>query len=211
MRSKTYQFVFLVTYQFGRYAPGVIPTETKTRVAELLRTGWTQPAIAAELALPLRTVRYLAETLGEIAQSPDRVRGGRRRRDGSPPAPKPLPAPTPKPRPVAGPPPIAPADGVDALALVRSLLADARRDYSKAAGSFDAGNATKFARIAAQLTPVLARLEKATQEDGDVIRLPRDQIEAKRRELREILRKLTSDAPRCADCGREIRASWGEQ
>ena len=194
----------------------MISSEVKAKVQELLTQGWTQSQIAEHLGVPAHRITYLARVLG----APRRTRG-QPRKDGvavvrRKPAPKP-PIPLAPPLDPVDDPPATDAtaatdatDATDALGLVRSLMADARRDYTRAAKSYDAGNATKFARIAAQLTPVLARLEKATAEEGDVIRLPRDQIEAKRKELRDKMRQLCADLPRCADCGRALRVSWGE-
>lgn len=139
-----------------------------------------------------------------------------------PPDPIPLEDPPPPPKPIVLRPPPVPVDltpcatpadvgsATDALGLVRSLLASARADYDRASASYDAASATKFARIAAQLTPVLARLERVSQEYGDVIRIPRDDLDKRREILKERLRALTADLPRCASCGRELRVSWAE-
>ena len=193
----------------------VISTEEKTKVQELLTQGWTQAKIAEHMGIPVHRVTYLARVL----DTPRRTRGQPRKDGGATvrrktkPKPEldfkvsPAPAVSDDDGDALEPAPL--SDDVDALGLVRALMASARRDYDRAAKSHDAGNATKFARIAAQLTPVLARLEKSTKEDGDVIKIPRDQLESKRKELCDKLRLLTADLPRCVDCGRALRVSWG--
>lgn len=70
--------------------------------------------------------------------------------------------------------------------------------------------AQQLGRDAAQLANTVARLEKGTAEDADVVRMSREDIETAAQAIRERLQKYADRPLLCAHCSRELSVAWGE-
>ena len=97
---------------------------------------------------------------------------------------------------------------VDSLAEARRLL---RRNYGLAKKAEAVGNysaAQRAQRDAANMLPVIARLEKAAAEVTDGVRITRADIEAAREKVRARIAALTQAPLACAHCGHALRVQW---
>ena len=127
--------------------------------------------------------------------------------------PAPLKAPAPLPAHMSPPPALAmaPLDTPDAPALqvVRELLAQAREQFARATQAGDSNGAQRYARTAAGLTPVLARLERAEQDASDAIVVSRAECERIEESLTERIKGVCNRPLLCSKCSRELSVSWG--
>ena len=105
--------------------------------------------------------------------------------------------------------PEAPDDGAPALQVVRELLAEARHQFAISTSLGDSGAAQRYARTAAGLTPVLARLEREFREDDGSIRVTAADIAAANERLNERLAAICARPLHCAECSRALSVSWG--
>jgi len=177
------------------------------------------PKVLADI-LALRARGYSHERIGEAVGIPRRSvsRALARHEQGAPPQ-EPTRRPVPRP-PVPRPPPDdddpdpdAPAideGSEDALTRTRTLLADVRRQRLAAEASGDDVTAARLARVEATILPVLARVERASVEDEDVLRLSRADLSLAQHAVRERIRSLLSQPICCSECGRRLRIAWVE-
>ncbi|OFV82006.1 MAG: hypothetical protein A2Y78_00280 [Acidobacteria bacterium RBG_13_68_16] len=96
-------------------------------------------------------------------------------------------------------------EGAGLAEVLRSLLDAAGRSAHEAAAVHDHGAASRHARTAAILAPVLARLEIADRGDEDAITIPRAEIAAARARLAARLEALAAGGVVCDACGARIR------
>jgi len=130
-------------------------------------------------------------------------------------SPPPLEPPPARPLPAHCAPPVLASPGTDspdapALQVVRELLAEARNQFAVATASGDSNGAQRYARTAAGLMPVLARLEREAHDaSGGFVITEQDVAEANSR-IDTVLNALAArGAPRCAKCSRELSIAWG--
>jgi hypothetical protein len=120
--------------------------------------------------------------------------------------------PAPLPQHMAPPPPAAPVTASDAPALVvvRELLAEARAGFANATACSNSIEAQRYARTAAGLTPVLARLERDERDDADMLHLSRADVSNAMATVRERVAAIVARGElRCADCSRALSVEWG--
>lgn len=129
------------------------------------------------------------------------------------PAPPP-PPPPPLPSHMATPPAMPPsAPDAPALTIVRELLSEARAQFAEATSFGRSADAQRYARTAAGLTPVLARLEREENEGSSEFRCPRAELEKARASIASrraaIVARLALGGIRCCDCDRALSVSQG--
>lgn len=113
----------------------------------------------------------------------------------------PPPAETPAPDPSEAPP--------AAIEIVRELISKSRAEFRSATELGNANAARHFARTAAGLMPVLARLEREQNQDEHVLRIPRTEIAEAMGSVREKLAAIASRPLLCAHCSRQLSVEWG--
>lgn len=108
---------------------------------------------------------------------------------------------------VAPPPPVDPMAGVDendSLAFAKAQ----RRAYLQAAAAAQAEGshaaAQRAHRDAAQMSILIARLEKAQAAEGDEVRIPRAELERAEAEIEARLLTLTGGPVLCGECRRKL-------
>lgn len=118
------------------------------------------------------------------------------------------------PQPDALPPPAAEAPAatppLDVHEHTRRQLAAAMRRSDEASADGNHTAAQRYSKQAADLTLLLARLDKERRGDVDAVTIPRDEFDAADQQARDILGALRADLARtgglvCNHCGREIR------
>jgi hypothetical protein len=110
------------------------------------------------------------------------------------------------------PPPATPGtDSPDAPALqvVRELLAEARNQFAVASASGDSASAQRYARTAAGLTPVLARLEREDREVDGAVRISPAEAAKIQDSLTERIRAIINRPLVCSTCSRALSVFWG--
>lgn len=157
-------------------------------VLEALRTGMSIRDAATQHGVPKSTVGRWAKLLEADAPEPTPIL----------PAPK---APSPEDPPDAS---------TDALTATRTLHRQTISLAEEARRVGNVGAAQRAMRDAAALVTVIARLEKAERQDGDVLRISRAEIVAAQIRQRERLRALLERPLLCAHCGRALSVDWGE-
>lgn len=111
------------------------------------------------------------------------------------------------PGPPPGPPP-APFQG-DAAELTRAVLGELRAAIDEARVN---GNHELFARLVSNLTKqgiLLKQLEKGANEDADVVKMSRAEIEKGQEEFLATIAALNARPLLCAHCGAHLSADWG--
>jgi len=110
------------------------------------------------------------------------------------------------------PPPATPGtDSPDAPALqvVRELLAEARNQFALTSASGDSASAQRYARTAAGLTPVLARLEREDRDAVGGIQVSADEIKKARTSIAERVAAIRNRPLLCSRCSRTLSVFWG--
>jgi hypothetical protein len=109
-------------------------------------------------------------------------------------------------------------DDADSLTQYRRQRANALRMAREAESVGNLTAAQRFSKQATELSLLIAREEKQTKSDTDVISVPRDEFERAVRARRDLVAALAADLERtggivCSHCGREIRLAIakGEQ
>jgi len=109
-------------------------------------------------------------------------------------------------------PPVEPPDlpSVDptapAIDHARGLLASLRRMQTEEEAIGNRRGAAYAARTLGGLLPMIARLEAASRDDEDTVRIPRAEIERSKVALAERIRKIREAGPLlCARCGSDLR------
>jgi hypothetical protein len=67
----------------------------------------------------------------------------------------------------------------------------------------------RASKAAAELMPVIARLEKGVAEDADVLRVSRAEITQAMAGVRGRVEAMCARPLLCADCGRKLSLMWG--
>jgi hypothetical protein len=94
--------------------------------------------------------------------------------------------------------------------VVRELLAEARAQFAAASASGDSASAQRYARTAAGLTPVLARLEREDREVDGAVRISPAEAAKTRDAMFERIKAITNRSElRCASCDRKLSVYWG--
>jgi hypothetical protein len=161
------------------------PDHVKARAVAAVRAGLSLRAAAAQVGATAPTVaRWVKEA------------------DAEPTAPS---------APVAPPAaPVAPAAlPVDSLERVRGMLAQFVQMASDARGVGNYDSAVTAMRQAAQLEPLIARLEKLRGEDSSVMKVSRADIAAAVDSARAKIAALNSRPLLCAECSCELSARLG--
>lgn len=96
-----------------------------------------------------------------------------------------------------------------ALQVVRELLAEARAQFTAATASGDSASAQRYARTAAGLTPVLARLEREDREDDGAVRISLAEAAKIQDSMNERIKAVCNRPLLCAKCSRELSVFWG--
>lgn len=97
-----------------------------------------------------------------------------------------------------------------ALVVVRELLAEARAQFAAASASGDSASAQRYARTAAGLTPVLARLEREDREVDGAVRISPAEAAKIQDSMFERIKAITNrPGLRCAECDRKLSVYWG--
>jgi hypothetical protein len=94
----------------------------------------------------------------------------------------------------------------DALANARELIMATRRARADALAVGDVAAASRHARTAAMLIPVLSRCENASRQERDGFWLTRVEFEAGQAAYRERVAAATRHPLMCSRCGSEFRA-----
>jgi hypothetical protein len=94
-----------------------------------------------------------------------------------------------------------------AKAMQAELFANAAE--AKAVGNYTA--AQRSMRDAANLAPIIARLERAESGDADVLRVSRADIEAAMASHRSKVKALCARPLLCAHCGRALSLDWASK
>jgi hypothetical protein len=98
----------------------------------------------------------------------------------------------------------------DSLAVLRAM----RRDLFKGAEQAkQVGNMTAYQRImrdVANLSPVIAREEKAGREDRDVLRVSKSEIDEAMAAVNARVEQLCARPLLCAECGRKLSVKWAD-
>jgi len=93
-----------------------------------------------------------------------------------------------------------------ALTIARGLIGNLRRAQAREDALGNARAAAYASRSLATALPLLARLEVASREDADTVRIPRAEIERAKAALTERVRKIREAGPLlCARCGADLR------
>jgi hypothetical protein len=96
-----------------------------------------------------------------------------------------------------------------ALVVVRELLAEARAQFAAASACGDSASAQRYARTAAGLTPVLARLEREDREVDGAVRISPGDAAKTRDAMFERIKSICNRPLLCAKCSRELSVFWG--
>lgn len=102
-----------------------------------------------------------------------------------------------------------PPENADTLTLTRWMRDAAIRDAGRAKAVGHYGPAAQFMKRAADLAPTIARLEKASRESGDLIRVSRADVEKTMGGIREKVAALLDRPLLCAHCGRALSVAIG--
>lgn len=128
-------------------------------------------------------------------------------REGPPPAEMPAHMRPPQPLTIAAPNP-AELDA-PALQVVRELLAEARAQFAAASACGDSASAQRYARTAAGLTPVLARLEREDREVDGAVRISPAEAAKTRESVIERIKAICNRPLLCSKCSRELSVFFG--
>jgi hypothetical protein len=117
----------------------------------------------------------------------------------------------------AAPPPSPPGDAEefpsgapdDLLDFARQMMRDSQRLASDARGVGNFAAAQKASRDSAAYLVIIARLQKAKGEDGDVVRVPRAAIADMMGTIRARVEAILDRPLLCAHCSRELSIEWG--
>lgn len=120
----------------------------------------------------------------------------------SPPPPEAVPSHMAPPAPPAMPGTDAP--DAPALQVVRELLAEARNQFALASAVGNSADAQRYARTAAGLTPVLARLEREERDGDGATRISRTEIDNARKAVRARVAAATAHGAVCSECARRL-------
>lgn len=98
---------------------------------------------------------------------------------------------------------------LDTLASVRRMLRDTlkRAKDSEEVGNY--GAAQRAGRDAGQLVTVIARLEKASTLDDDILRISRNEIADTMDRVRARVQAICARPLLCTACSRELSIEWG--
>jgi hypothetical protein len=111
---------------------------------------------------------------------------------------------------MASPPAMPPsAPDAPALTIVRELLSEARAQFAEATSCGRSADAQRYARTAAGLTPVLARLEREESEGSNEFRCARVELDQARASIAARRAAVASRSMQCADCSRALSVSQG--
>lgn len=96
-----------------------------------------------------------------------------------------------------------------ALQVVRELLAEARAQFAAASARGDSASAQRYARTAAGLTPVLARLEREDRDEDGAVRISQAEAAKIQDSLTERIQAICNRPLLCPKCSRELSVFWG--
>lgn len=111
--------------------------------------------------------------------------------------------------PVAALPPVVAVASMSTLEALRATQAEmlALSSESKKVGNMTA--AQRALKTVADLSTVIARVERTTKDDADVLTISRADIDVAVRAQRDRMRAVLSRPLCCAKCGREMAIEWG--
>lgn len=164
---------------------------TRALALRLIASGCSQREAARRADVSQETVRrWIREERGEIPAS------SASRGVAAPTRPPPAPAPPPD--------DASPEDVSDTLAMLRRMMGETRRRAEEAAREGNHTAAQRYGRDVANLLNTIARVEKDTQRDADVLRVSRAEIAAAWAALQERWAAICSRPLHCAGCGRAL-------
>jgi hypothetical protein len=102
-------------------------------------------------------------------------------------------------------------EGGDTLERTRRMQRQLERSARLAARDHNHTAAQRYMRDAANLSAVIARLEKIAAEDDGALHIPRAEIDQARDVVRERFAAIAARGDlRCADCARKLTISFGD-
>jgi hypothetical protein len=108
-----------------------------------------------------------------------------------------------------GPDPLEGVDPNDGLAYAKAMRAAAVRNATIARREGNHTAAQRAMRDAANMAPLIARLERDARSDEGVLRLSVADLEQDTQKARELLVAICDRPLLCAKCSRELSAEWG--
>lgn len=90
---------------------------------------------------------------------------------------------------------------------LKLMIADTIKLSAEAQQTGNTTTAQRCMRDVGNLTTTLARIERAEREDGDALRIPREELKGARDRVLDRIRALAARPLLCAHCGRRLSVS----